>query len=108
MATRANIVIDQGTNFETQINIDDSQGNPIDLTTYTVESQIRKTYTSANAYSFTATANSSGVLVLALTANSSAAIPAGRYLYDVLVTSGIGNASRILEGQVTINPSVTR
>lgn len=45
---------------------------------------------------------------MALSANSSAAIPAGRYVYDLRVIDDQGNASRILEGQVKINPSVSR
>jgi hypothetical protein len=108
MSTRANIVIDQGTNFVTQINLNDSSGNPVDLSSYTINSQIRKTYNSISAYSFTASANSSGVIVLQLTGNTSASIPAGRYLYDVKATDNYGNASRIMEGQVTINPQVSR
>lgn len=108
MSTRANIVIDQGTNFSTQINLNDSSGNPIDLTNYTIESQFRKTYNSINAYSFSATANSSGAIVLSINANTCAAVPAGRYVYDLLVTDMTGNATRVLEGQITINPSVSR
>lgn len=108
MSTRANIIIDQGTSFETQINLNYSNGSPIDLSTFTVESQIRKSYASLNAYSFSASGNSTGVIVLGLTANACAAIPAGRYVYDVLVTSSAGLATRVLEGQVTVNPSVSR
>jgi hypothetical protein len=108
MSTRANIVIDQGTNFSTQITLNDAYGVPVDLTSYTVESQFRKTYTSINAYSFSATANSSGSIVLSINASSSAAVPAGRYVYDLLVKDNAGNATRVLEGQLTVNPSVSR
>jgi hypothetical protein len=43
-----------------------------------------------------------------LTANASGSIPAGRYVYDILVTSNTGSSTRVLEGQVTVNPSVSR
>ena len=83
-------------------------GNPIDLSTYTLQSQIRKAYTSLNAYSFSVTGGADGVITLTLSANASSAIPAGRYVYDLRVIDDEGNASRILEGQVKINPSVSR
>lgn len=108
MSTRANIYIDQGTNFQTQINLNNSDGNPVDLSDYTILSQMRKTHASVNAYSFTATSNAAGVIVMSLSSNASAAIPAGRYVYDLLVTDHLGNATRLMEGQVTINPSVSR
>lgn len=108
MSTRANIVIDQGTSFSTQIILNDAAGAPVDLSAYTIKSQFRKTYSSVNAYSFEATANSTGAIVLSINAASSAAVPAGRYVYDLLVNDIAGNATRVLEGQVTINPSVSR
>lgn len=108
MSTRADIIIDQGTTFETQINLNYSNGAAIDLSTFTVESQIRKNYASLNAYSFTATGNSTGIIVLGLTANTCRDIPSGRYVYDIVVTSNTGLATRVLEGQVTVNPSVSR
>lgn len=108
MSTRANIFIDQGTTFETQINLVNADGNPVDLSAYTILSQMRKTHASINAYSFSATSNTAGVIVMSLSSNASAAIPAGRYVYDLLVTDTLGNATRIMEGQVTISPSVSR
>lgn len=108
MSTRANIVIDQGTTFSTHIILNDAAGDPIDLSTYIVESQFRKSYNSVNAYSFETGANSSGSITMSINATSSAAVPAGRYVYDLLVTDAYGNATRIMEGQVTINPSVSR
>jgi hypothetical protein len=100
--------IDQGTTFNTQINLNDSSGNPVNLASYTVESQMRKSYTSSNAYNFTVSANSSGIISLSLSANASDAMDSGRYLYDVLVEDPLGNVTRIIEGQVTINAGVSR
>jgi hypothetical protein len=40
-------------------------------------------------------------------ANTSVVTP-GRYVYDVLLTSGTGIKTRIIEGIVTVLPSVTR
>lgn len=109
MATRANIVIDQGTTFSTFIYINDALGNPVDLTAYSVKSQMRKDYTSLNAYSFSVTGDNQGMITMSLSSNASSSIPAGRYVYDLLVINEEeGSSSRVLEGQVTINPSVSR
>lgn len=108
MATRANIVIDQGTDFTAQINVANSSGSGIDLSGYSVSSKIRKTYSSSNSVSFNATANSSGAVVLTINAASTLAISPGRYVYDVLLTDNVGKASRLIEGQVTVNPAVTK
>ena len=108
MAARANIIFDQGTTFNTSITLNDTNGNPIDLSTYTVNAQIRKNYTSSNSVSFTTSANSSGIISLSLDANTSANLSSGRYVYDVLVTSNTAATTRVIEGQVTVSPSVSR
>ena len=45
---------------------------------------------------------------ITLTDTQTAALDAGRYLYDVLITASGGDKTRVVEGQVTVNPSVTR
>ena len=53
MATRVNIIIDQGTDFSTAINLTDSSGTDLNLTGYSAASQIRKTHSSSNSTAFT-------------------------------------------------------
>lgn len=109
MATRVNIVIDQGTDFETSINLTDSSGDQLDLTGMTAASQIRKTHTSSNSVAFTtALANASGTLTLSLNNATTSSMTAGRYVYDVELTDASNVISRILEGVVTVTPEVTR
>ena len=48
MATRVNIVIDQGTDFETSVELTDTNGAQLDLTGMSAASQIRKHHTSSN------------------------------------------------------------
>lgn len=109
MATKANIYIDQGSTFSTTVTITGTDGDPIDLTGYTGAGQMRKSYTSSTAYNFTiAVGNTSGVITLSMTANATANIAGGRYLYDVELTSNTGLISRVLEGIATVNPNITR
>ena len=109
MATKANIVIDQGTTFSTTIILADENGDNIDLTGYTGRSQMRKHYTSSNSQSFTvALSNTAGVVSLSLSATQTANLIPGRYVYDVEVISAANVVSRIVEGIVTVTPEVTR
>lgn len=106
MASKANLVVDQGTTFSTQLALQDENGDPIDLTGYTVAAKIKKWYTSSNSVAFSAAIGDSGTIVLGLTANQTGAMTAGRFVYDVEITTG-GEVSRILEGIVTVTPQVT-
>lgn len=108
MATKVNLVIDQGATFSTSINLNDSTGNPIDLSTYTGSSQLRRHYTSSNSVTFSVNLNSNGVVTLGLTSSQTANLVAGRYVYDVELTSSANVVSRIVEGIVTVTPNVTR
>lgn len=109
MATKANLVIDQGATYTTTVNLVDGNGDPLDLTGYTGTAQMRKSYTSSNSVTFTVTTGAAnGTVTLALTANATANIAGGRYLYDVELTDAGGTVSRVLEGIITLNPNVTR
>jgi len=109
MATKANLRIDQGTDFTTSITLTDDDNDPIDLSNYSGEGQIRKYYTSTTAVDWTVTLNgNSGVVTISLDANTTNNITSGRYVYDIELTDGAGTVSRILEGIVTVTPGVTR
>jgi hypothetical protein len=110
MATVANIFVDQGADYSNIITVGSSSGAPLNLTGYTVASQIRKSYSSSTAYNFTASVFSvaSGQVRLQLTATTSRSIPPGRYLYDVEITSPTNVRTRVVEGIVTVTPEITQ
>lgn len=109
MAIKANIVIDQGSAFETTIDITDEDGNVINITGYTAAAQMRRHYSSVSYYSFTtAVSGSTGQVTLSMTANTTTGISAGRYVYDCELTDAANVTSRIIEGIVTVTPNVTR
>ena len=109
MATKANLVIDQGSTFSTDLTLTDENGDPLTLSGYTANSQIRRWYTSSNvSATFSASINvSSAVITLSLTANQTSNLVFGRYVYDVEISDGY-EVSRIVEGVVTVTPQVTR
>lgn len=110
MAIISNLVIDQGSTFTADIDVTDRYGNVLDLTGYTVAGQIRKTYSSSTAVDFTAAVSqaTNGVVTISLSSGQTGGMKAGRYVYDVEVTSSDSQVTRIIEGQVEINPQVTR
>ena len=110
MASISNIFIDQGATFTTTVTVTDSSGNAISLSGYAVAAQIRKTFLSSTSTAFTASISnaSAGEITISLTDSQTTSLDAGRYVYDVLITASGGTKTRVVEGQVTVNPSVTR
>jgi len=109
MASKTHLVIDQGTTYSTDLNLTDDNGDPLNLNGYTANSLMKKWYTSSNSVSFTTAINASaGVITLYLDANTTANLVPGRYVYDVDITDGgSGAVSRVVEGIVTVTPSVS-
>ena len=110
MAVLSNLSIDQGSDFSAEVIVEDANGDVANLTGYTGAGQIRKTYTSSTAVAFgvAVTNATSGLLTLTLTNAVTNAMKAGRYVYDVEITkTSNGEKTRVVEGQVTINPGVT-
>ena len=111
MAAISNIFIDQGADFSTTVTVSDSAGSALDLTNYTALAMIRKTYDSTSATSFTsafATDRTTGKITISLTDVQTTALEQGRYVYDLLLTDGSGDKTRVLEGIATVSPSVSR
>lgn len=111
MAAKANIVIDQGADFSTTVTVTDDAGAAVDLAGYTASGQIRKHYTSNTATNFTTSfgsPRSSGQITISLSRDVTSSIEAGRYVYDVEITSSANTRSRLIEGIATITPEVTR
>jgi hypothetical protein len=109
MAIKANLQIDQGADFSTEIDVLDDAGEVVDLTGYSGAAQMRKHYTSSTATAFNVAINASGGSVtLSMNAATSANVTAGRYVYDCELTSSGNTVSRLVEGIVTVTPQVTR
>ena len=109
MATKANLVIDQGTTFSTDLYLTDDGGEPLLLAGYVANSQIRKWYTSSNPSATFATSINvaAGSVTLNLTSNQTSNLVSGRYVYDVEISDG-STISRIVEGIITVTPQVSR
>lgn len=110
MATISNLYVDAGSTYSNIITVSASNGQALDLTGYTVASQMRKSYGSSTVYNFSASIYnaSQGKVRLQLSNIQSEAIPSGRWLYDVEIKSPSGSVTRVVEGIVTVSPQITQ
>jgi hypothetical protein len=111
VAIKANIVIDQGTDFSAVIDVSDAENEVYNLSGFTVAAQMRKNYASLIAVTFVASHNGSlGQIFLELSKNITSDLELGRYLYDVEITgnNGEGSTIRVVEGIATVTPGITR
>jgi len=109
-AAYADIYLDQGSTFNSQTTLADLYGNGYNLTGFTVAAQAKKSYYSSNVFiNFTTTivdANN-GIIQLSLSAANSANVPAGKLVYDITVKNSANVITRVVEGQIFVNPGVT-
>jgi hypothetical protein len=112
MASYVELILDQGTTFNNIINLsDDITNSNINISGYTVRSQMRRSYYSANAtanITCTITNAAQGEITMNMSAGTTANIKAGRYLFDLETVDGLGTVSRVLEGIITVTPGITR
>lgn len=106
----SNLLIYQGADFNIDFTVENDNGTPFNLTGYTVACQIKKHYTSSSSTAVTAAVLSpatAGSIQLSLGNAVTATMKAGRYVYDVVITSTSGIKSRVLEGTVSVLEGVT-
>lgn len=112
MAAHTELYIDQGTTYNNIITLTDDITNAyINISGYTVRSQMRRSYYSANAsatFTCTITDASNGEITMSLTSGQTSNIKPGRYLFDVETVSANNVVTRVLEGTITVTPEITR
>lgn len=103
---RHDIIIDQGSPFELQIDLLDANGDP-DPVAYTAAGKMKRYYTSTNSYSFDCSVSDS-VLTVSMTSTYTANVVPGRYVYDIEIYDTLNDYSRrLIEGVATVTPGVT-
>jgi len=109
-AAYADLYLDQGSTFTSQTTLTDLYGNGYNLSNFTVAAQAKKSYYSSNVFiNFTTSivdANS-GIIQLSVPAANTANVPAGKLVYDITIKDSSNNITRVVEGQVFVNPGVT-
>ena len=110
----ADLCIPQGATFSRVIRWK-ADGDEVNLTGYAARAQIRPTPSSATTTLSLTTENSrialggsAGTITLSISATDTAALTAGRYVYDLELVSAGGIVTRLLQGVVTVSANVTR
>lgn len=108
------LCIPQGATFSRVIRWK-ADGVNVNLTGFTARAQIRPTPSSNTTTLSLTTENgrialggSAGTITLSISATDSAALTAGRYVYDLELVSAGGIVTRLLQGVVTVSANVTR
>ena len=105
-----NFVLEQGATFNRILTVQEN-GSAMNFTGSSVASKFRSTHDSSTVVgTFTCTISdaSAGQITMTMTNSTTAAIEEGIYVYDLEITSSAGTVTRLMEGQVTVNPEVTR
>lgn len=108
MAEEVLLSVDQGSNLTIEINVNYANGLALDLSTYTVACEVRRNPYTATSYSFAASGAANGLITLSMNAETSNTVPAGRYLYDVEITSASDTKTRVQEGLIVFHPNITK
>lgn len=112
MTAFVELYIDQGATFTNVINITDDTTNAyVDISDHTAISQLRRSHYSANIsanITCTITNAANGELTMSMTADETANVKAGRYVFDVKLADANNVTSRILEGMITVTPQVSK
>lgn len=89
-------------------------GTAVNLTGYSARMQVRETYDAHTAVLSLVSGTgitlggTSGSILLEASATTTAGVPSGQYVYDLELVTGGGYVTRLLEGNFTVDPEVTR
>ena len=107
----SNITINSGEDFSQTFTLESADSSsPLDLTGYSVESQMRKYAGSATKTDFTAEALvplTDGKIKISLLNSATSSLKSGRYVYDIVISIS-GTKTRVIEGMVLVRQGVTR
>jgi hypothetical protein len=109
MSGKYNIVADQGATFNLNFTIA-TDGVALNLTGYTFAMQVRRSSNSSTALLniTSATMTSVGTVAVTVSAATMNDVPAGRWVYDIELTSSGGEVTRYLEGRFIVKAQVTQ
>mgnify|MGYP003141364233 CR=1 FL=1 len=105
-----NFILEQGATFNRILTVKENN-SAMNLTNYTVASKMRSTHDSGTVVgTFTCTISdaTAGEITMQMTNSTTAAIEEGIYVYDLEITNSAGTVTRLMEGNITVNPEVTR
>lgn len=119
-ASVVNLLIEQGTTFKRKLELKDGLGVAINLTNVTFRGSVRKTANATDVLgSFVfeiAAPASDGVVYMSMPASVTATLPTTgesyakltKATYDVEMIDALSQVTRLMNGEITISPEVTK
>lgn len=112
MTTRANLYVDQGTDYLISLDLFTDEGEEFNTDTYEFFSSVRKLYSTTVAFTIecrvVTSDNDPNNFELYISPEQTEDLDPGKYQYDVLMKDDAGNIEKIVEGIIHIVPSITR
>lgn len=86
--------------------LQNEDGTPIDLTGATAMAVIRQDFTNPTTYEFDCSIHDGNQVTITLSAETSATIPGGNYIWNFQITFSDGSVRTFLAGDVTVDEDV--
>jgi hypothetical protein len=109
MAAIANLSIDAGATFTSDVLVQNDDGTAFSLTGYTAQGKMSKGYsvTYERVYFDITIYEADGIVTIALDPTTTAQLEDGRWVYDVEITNTADSTvTRVVEGIITVYPGV--
>ena len=100
-----------GATFSLSLTCQDDAGDPVDLTGYTARGSVREKATSTTEtldLAPTIPTPSNGVILISVADETTAAITAGRYVFDIVLDTPTGDVVRVFGGTLLFKNQVTQ
>lgn len=103
-----NISIEKGMYFENTFTISNPDETPLILIGYSAVAKIKKHHssTSSQPFSISITA-STGKIQISMASTLTAQLSDGRNYYDIVIVSGDGTKTKVIEGNAIVTPSIS-
>jgi hypothetical protein len=109
MTTRANLYVDQGTDFAIVLDLFDAEGQDFSISDQIFRCEVRKMYSSYKSFDATLEVIDDTLInniELVIPASATADKKPGKYQYDLIMFDGL-QTTKLLEGVLFLLPTIT-
>jgi hypothetical protein len=103
-----NLIIQKGTTFEAVFSLIAEDGIGLNLTNASTTAKLRKHPTAGIAYTFSTTLTiGDSTVKISMPSSVTATLPTGRCVYDIILTSPGNIVTKVVEGTVLVQETVS-
>ena len=109
MAYIANLYLDAGASFSSDVTVQNSDGTAFSLANHTAQGKMSKGYSNTyeRVYFDITVYEADGIVTIKLDPATTALLEDGRWVYDVEITNNLDSTvTRVVEGIITVYPGV--